>query len=94
MNLREGMAIIENGIQPKGFAIQFDIKNGNGFRGEYWPDDTPTELFNTVEEAWCMARKLAARTFGKFVNLRVGYWKNCGSHSTFEAVPGETIRNF
>ena len=67
----QALQIIDNGLNP-GFMISFEWKEGGILRSDYFPDKHAGEkLIETEREAWDQARKFAAKTTGKCVNIYV-----------------------
>jgi len=71
MQYSEALEIIKDS-QPTGFMVQFARVQ----IGVLYPDHFPEkhkgeELIKTEEEAWKIARKFAAVSWGKYINIHV-----------------------
>ena len=70
MRTHDAVDIIRNGIQPRGYHVAFEWKNGRILSGDHFPDfDEP--LIPTAEAAWVLAKQFAANTRGKAINIYV-----------------------
>lgn len=71
MQYREALRIINEGLN-RGFMVSFEWKNGCVLVSDHFPDKHAGEkLIETEEEAWELARRFAAQTVGKCVNIYV-----------------------
>ena len=90
MRLSEALKIINSKEEPKGFMVSFEHKDGGILRADHFPDKhTGEELIKTEDEAWELAKKFAAKTKGKCINIYV-------IDENFSPVPGyefKEIRN-
>ncbi len=73
MKLEDAMRIIDSTpSKPKGFMIHCELKDGGLLITDYFPDKhKDEELIKTEVEAWDLAAKFAAKTYGKYVNIYV-----------------------
>ena len=56
----------------RGFMVNFELRQGCGLLGEYFPDcHAGEELFETEEIAWEIARRFADAMQGQAVNVYV-----------------------
>ena len=72
MKLTEAMKIIEGGEKEKepGYMIDFEKVVGGMLHSGHFPE--PGEpLIETEEEAWELAKRFAAQTKGRYVNIYV-----------------------
>ena len=70
MEMKEVVRTIEKVINPKGYRVSFERKEGNFLISDHFPDkDEP--LIDTESEAWILARTFARSTVGKCVNIYV-----------------------
>jgi hypothetical protein len=71
MLMREALEIIAD--KPSdGFMVSFEKTGGGMLAAGYFPDKHAGEtLIATEEEAWELARKFSAKTYGSYVNIYV-----------------------
>ena len=71
MKMAEALRIIDEGINPM-YMVSFEWKRDGMLCGDHFPDKHGGEkLIETEKEAWDLARKFAAATAGKCVNIYV-----------------------
>lgn len=70
MKMREAMAVINGQPEPVGYQVSFERVCGSVLVGDYFPANNEPPI-PTEEEAWDLARKFAAVTYGQCVNLYV-----------------------
>lgn len=69
--MQEALDIINN-EKESGYMVHFEHAESIFLRSDCFPDKNAGEkLIATEEEAWHLARKFAAKTFGKCVNIYV-----------------------
>jgi len=91
MKFNDALAIIEKECEcDKGYMVSFEWKKGCMLLSDYFPEKYDGEpLIKTEEEAWELARKFAAKTRGKCVNVYVvGY-----NHVPVDGYEGKKIDN-
>lgn len=72
MLMREAMRVINDEPKPMGYMVSFERKEGRFLASDHFPDKHRGEpLIPTEEEAWVLARKFAAKTVGRCVNVYV-----------------------
>ena len=70
MKMLDAWKIITLGIQPKGYRVHFEEKDGNILPTDYFPD-RGEPLIDSEERAWEFAKLFAKKTVGKCVNVYV-----------------------
>jgi len=89
MKFDDALQIIQITEKKLGFTIHFSEKeiNENGLLTDHFPDQNICEdLIGTIDEAWCLAKKFAKNTEGKYVNI-------CICDREFKQVPGYDTLN-
>jgi hypothetical protein len=72
MRMIDAMKIIENGSAPSGYMVHFERIEGSMLVSDYFPEKRLGEpLINTEQEAWDLAKRFAAATYGRCVNIYV-----------------------
>lgn len=70
MKMSKALEIIES--KPNGYMVSFEHAGDGFLRSDHFPELWDGEkLIETEEEAWELARKFAAKTTGKCVNIYV-----------------------
>lgn len=70
MKMSKALEIIES--KPSGYMVSFEHAGDGFLRSDYFPELWDGEkLIETEEEAWELAKKFAAKTFGKCINIYV-----------------------
>ena len=70
MRMGEAIGIIN--MERTGYMVHFERVEGSVLASDHFPDKHAGEpLIATEEEAWVLAAKFAAATYGKCVNLYV-----------------------
>lgn len=71
MKLNEAISLIRE-FEDSGYYVSFERKDGSVLLSDYVPDlGDKHNAFETEEDAWIFAERLAGATVGKFVNFYV-----------------------
>ena len=71
MKMKKAMKTIQE-TKEKGYMVCFEVIEGDVLRGDYFPDKHAGEaLIEKEEDAWVLAKRFAAKTYGKMVNIYV-----------------------
>jgi hypothetical protein len=72
MRMNRALGIIETEELGSGFMVSFEHKEGGVLESDHFPDKHAGEaLIATEDEAWELARRFAAATVGRCVNIYV-----------------------
>jgi hypothetical protein len=84
MKFEEALRIINH--NPKGYMVNFEhVKHGLLLSDNFPDKHAGEELIATEEEAWALAKKFAAKTYNKCVNIYI-------TDENFSPVPDYTIK--